>query len=242
MSTQEQPRRPLKKMFDAVPRRYDLINRLFTWRLDERWRKRAARACLAAGPTRVVDLACGTGDLALRLADLAEAGVEVIGVDFSEPMLEVARAKAQARGLADRVSFLWADAAELPFEDASVDAVGIAFGFRNLTWKNPHVDRHLAEVLRVLAPGGRFVIVESSQPRSAAFRSVVHWYQRAVVAKLGGALSGQKKAYRYLAESARRFYDAGQVDELLTKAGFASVEHKLLFRGVSALHVAIKAG
>lgn len=229
-------------MFDAVPRRYDLINRLFTLRLDERWRRRAARTCLAAGPARVVDLACGTGDLTLRLADLAGAGVEVIGADFSEPMLEVARAKAEARGLSDRVAFVWADAAELPFEDGSVDAVGIAFGFRNLTWKNPHSDRHLAEVLRVLAPGGRFVIVESSQPRSTAFRSVVHWYQRAVVAKLGGALSGQKKAYRYLAESAQRFYDAEQVDGLLAGAGFASVEHKLLLRGVAALHVALKSG
>lgn len=241
MSDPESQRRPLKKMFDAVPRRYDLINRLFTLRLDERWRRRAARACLADGPRRVVDLACGTGDLALRIARMAEPVTEVIGADFSEPMLEVARAKAQARGLAERAAFIWADAAGLPFEDESVDAIGITFGFRNLTWKNPHAQRHLAELLRVLSPGGRLVVVESSQPRSAALRSVVHWYQRAVVARLGGALSGQKNAYRYLAESAKRFYDADQVDGLLAGAGFESIEHKLLLRGVAALHVAIKA-
>lgn len=230
--------RPLQQMFDRVPRRYDLINRLFTWGLDQRWRRRAARLCLQAEPPRVLDLGCGTGDLALRLARSAPATTELVAADFSEPMLALARRKLARAGLEGKVEFVWADAAELPFADGSFGAVGIAFALRNLIWRNPHAEQHLAEVRRVLAPGGRFVVVESSQPRGRAFRKLVHWYQRAVVARLGGALSGQRGAYRYLARSAAAFPDPDGLADRLRAAGFARVTHRRLLRGVAAVHVA----
>ncbi len=227
-------------MFDAVPRRYDLINRLFTFRLDERWRARAAGICLREEPRRVLDLGCGTGDLALHLARRAGAGTEVIGADFSEPVLEAARAKATAAGLDGRVSFASADASELPFTEAHFDAVGIAFAFRNLTWRNPLRERYLSEVLRVLTPGGRFVIVESSQPGSSVLRSLVHWYLRVIVTRLGGAISGRRGAYRYLAESARKFHPPEEVTSMLLGAGFSRVDWRRLMGGVAAIHVARK--
>ncbi|HUU03856.1 MAG TPA: ubiquinone/menaquinone biosynthesis methyltransferase [Myxococcota bacterium] len=232
------PSKPLLRMFDKVPRRYDMINRLFTLGLDQRWRRLAAWACLEGKPSRVLDLGCGTGDLAIQLARRAPAGTEIIGADFSKPMLEVARAKAVRADLADRLGFVWADAGRLPWPDGHFDAIGISFAFRNLTFRNSGRDAYLAEMRRVLASGGRLVIVESSQPRAPVMRALVHWYQRAIVERLGGSLSGEKAAYRYLAESATRFYTDQEVGELLESAGFARVAHTPLLAGAAALHLA----
>ncbi len=237
MSTSSKSR-PLQKMFSEVPHRYDLINRLFTLRFDERWRRRAAEECLSAGAARILDLCTGTGDLAVRIALSAGAKASVFGVDFSMPMLEFARAKA-ARAGAD-VAFSAGDAGELPFRDGSFGVIGIAFGFRNLTYRNPGRDRYLAEILRVLAPGGRFVIVESSQPRSGLFRALVHLYTRIGVSFIGGVVSGQRGAYNYLAHSAVNFHGPGELADLLRSAGFSRVEYHRLLGGVAALHIAYK--
>jgi demethylmenaquinone methyltransferase / 2-methoxy-6-polyprenyl-1,4-benzoquinol methylase len=229
--------RPLQGMFAAVPRRYDLINRLFTLRLDERWRALAAAECLGGAPARALDLCTGTGDLAIRLADAGAPGA-VYGVDFSMPMLEVARVKALRQGAA--VAFAAGDAAALPFRDGSFNVIGIAFGFRNLTYRNPGRDRYLAEILRVLEPGGRLVIVESSQPRSRIFRALAHLYIRSAVSVMGGIVSGQRGAYRYLAHSAIHFYNPEELSVLLTEAGFSRVEYRALLFGVAAIHVVYK--
>ena len=210
-------------MFDAVPARYDLLNRLLTLGLDERWRKHAAEHCLAAEPTRVLDLCCGTGDLALRLARQAPAGVEVVGLDYSTGMLSVARDKAGRSPAGQAVHFLEGDAADLPFPDGHFDSVGIAFAFRNLTWRNPLRDRALSEVRRVLRPGGVFAVVETSQPRNRAWRAGFHAYLGTVVAALGSRLSGEGGAYRYLAQSARSFLTDAEVCHMLAGAGFGDV-------------------
>lgn len=229
--------RPLQRMFSEVPRRYDLINRLFTLRFDERWRRLAADECLRAGADRFLDLCTGTGDLAIRIA-ASQGSCAVYGVDFSMPMLGVARVKAHRAGAG--VLFTAGDAGELPFKDSSFNAIGIAFGFRNLTYRNPGRDRYLSEILRVLAPGGRFVIVESSQPRSRIFRSLVHLYTRVGVSIMGGLVSGKRGAYRYLAHSAVNFYGPEELSALLRNAGFSRVEFKLLLGGAAAIHVAYK--
>ncbi|HQH96177.1 MAG TPA: ubiquinone/menaquinone biosynthesis methyltransferase [Spirochaetota bacterium] len=230
--------RPLQKMFSEVPRRYDLINRLFTLRLDERWRRRAAEECLSAGAARILDLCTGTGDLAVRIALSAGTKASVFGVDFSIPMLEFARAKAAKARAA--VAFSAGDAGELPFRDGIFNVIGIAFGFRNLTYRNPGRDRYLAEILRVLAPGGRFVIVESSQPRSKLFRALVHLYTRVGVSFIGGIVSGQGGAYQYLAHSAVNFHGPEELADLLRSAGFSRVEYRPLLGGVAAIHIAFK--
>lgn len=230
--------RPLQKMFSEVPESYDLINRLFTLRLDERWRRRAAEACLAAGAARILDLCTGTGDLAVRVASAAGKRADVIGVDFSMAMLEYARVKAAGAGVP--ALFMAGDASELPFHDGVFGVITIAFGFRNLTYRNPGRDRYLAEILRVLETGGRFVVVESSQPRSRIFRALVHFYTRVVVSFLGGFISGQRGAYKYLAHSAVHFYGPEELSELLLSAGFSKVEHHPLLGGVAAIHIAYK--
>ncbi len=139
-----------------------------------------------------------------------------------------------------RISFTCGDAAELPFPDGYLDCVGISFAFRNLTYKNPLAGQHIAEVLRVLRDGGRFVIVETCQPRSRLIRKLFHLYLRWFAFRLGYLLSGNRGAYHYLAESAARFYNPGEVKEILLTAGFSKVSFRPLFLGVAGIYVAVK--
>ena len=236
----DEPRRPLKRMFDSVPARYDLLNRILTLRMDELWRKRAAQRCLDRSPSRVLDLCCGTGDLALHLCRRTNGSIEIVGLDFSAAMLDTARSKAERAGFSRSVRFVEGDAASMEYPDEYFDVVGIAFGFRNLTWKNPLKERALSEVRRVLCPGGSFVIVETSQPANRIIRLGFHAYLSAAVAVLGGLISGHGGAYRYLAESARRFHNAAGVSSMLSEAGLEPTRVETLLGGAAAIHVATK--
>jgi demethylmenaquinone methyltransferase/2-methoxy-6-polyprenyl-1,4-benzoquinol methylase len=232
--------RPLYRMFARVPGRYDLLNRLLTFGLDQRWRKRAAAACLESRPQRILDLCSGTGDLALELAGKASPGAEITAADFSEPMLDVAKQKTTKAGLHGTIEFRIADAASLPFDDGYFDTVGIAFGFRNLTYKNPKSDIYLREIFRVISPGGRLVIVETSQPESAFLKAVSGLYYSIVVRNVGNLISGERGAYSYLAHSARNYFNPSDVGDLLKDTGFSSVEYRPLWGGIAAVHLAMK--
>jgi len=225
-------------MFSQVPKRYDFLNRLFTLGMDQRWRKLAAGICLENNPRRIMDLCSGTGDLAIEIAKRAGVTTEIISADFCEPMLEQARRKAARLGLEERIKFRLADAACLPFADSYFDAVGIAFGFRNLTFKNPRTEIYLKEIRRVIAPGGKLVIIETSQPDSIFLRWLVHLYLRLIVAPVGKAISGHPAAYGYLAYSARNYYRPADVRDLLSRSGFGSVRHIPLWQGIAAIHIA----
>ena len=233
-------KRPLYSIFTAVPGRYDLVNRVFTWGLDERWRRMTARTCLITAPGRVLDLCCGTGDLAIWLARLAPVGAEVVGLDYSLPMLERAREKAGRFSLENSLTFVHGDVNDLPFRDGYFDAIGISFAFRNLTYKNPRTERYLQEVVRVLKPGGEFVIVESSQPPNRIIRALAHAYERWFVYRVGYWITKYRPAYKYLAESAQKFYTAEELGDLLVRAGFSSVKVQRLLFGAAAVHVAVK--
>ena len=232
--------KPLYRIFTGVPRRYDLINRIATWCLDERWRLKAAVECLSCHPERVLDLCCGTGDLAIILARLSENYVSLAGVDYSQPMLDIAARKAEYSAAGSRISFFHADVANLAFPDGYFNSVGISFAFRNLTYKNPLADRYLAEVLRILTDGGRFVIVETSQPESRLIQRLFHLYMRWFVYWVGCLLSRNRAAYRYMSESVARFFSPREVVELLLKAGFRQVSSRSLFLGAISIHIAVK--
>jgi demethylmenaquinone methyltransferase/2-methoxy-6-polyprenyl-1,4-benzoquinol methylase len=233
-------RSPLQRMFAAVPRRYDAVNRLATFGLDQRWRKLTVGELLSLAPSRALDLCTGTGDLAVLLAEACPAETSIAAVDFSAPMLGAAMRKASSRGAKARIAFALADAATLPFPSAAFDVVGIGFGLRNLTWRNAHAGAHLAEILRVLRPGGRLVAAETSQPRAGVVRLGFRAYLRAVVGPLGGLVSGNRGAYAYLADSAARFYTDDEIGALLVEAGFCRVRHTPLWAGAAAIHVAEK--
>lgn len=240
MDTQQPPPAPapLHGMFTAVPPRYDLINHVITLGLDTRWRRLAAKACLEGKPRRILDLACGTGDLTIAIARLAGKDISITGLDYSLPMLDRARRKAAAAGVQDRVDFIEGEATRLPFPDGTFDCVGISFAFRNLTWKNPLCQPHLAEVIRVLRLGGRYVIVESSQPQNRLIQACFHLYLHGFMRPAGTLLSGERGAYRYLAESAAHFYSPPQVRELLLGAGFRQVNYRPLLFGAAGIHAA----
>ena len=241
-------------MFTAVPPRYDVVNRIITWGQDARWRRLAAKECLRGAPRRVMDLCCGTGDLALEMARIAASSPAIMGLDFSRPMLELAAAKdagsgpgpgsgpgsGAESGAESAISYVQGDACGLPFRDGYLDCIGVSFAFRNLTYRNPRALRYLAEVLRVLRPGGRLVIVESSQPESKAVRRLFHFYLRGFVARIGRLLSGHRPAYALLAESAARYYTPGELERLLLDAGFSAFSSRSLMFGAIAIHIAVK--
>ncbi len=231
--------RPLHKIFTEVPGQYDLINRLFTLRLDESWRKKAVKECLADKPQRIMDLCTGTGDLAMRLSRNSSNGTQITGYDYSPPMLEIAKEKVSKAGL-QNIRLVHGDAADMPFDDGQFDTIGIAFAFRNLTYKNPDTPKFLAEINRVLRKGGRFVIVESSQPASPIMKALSRIYTKIIVYRLGSLISGNKAAYRYLAYSVINYYKPEEIVALLKQYGFSQISYKRLFGGVAAIHTAIK--
>ena len=224
----------VRSMFDRISPVYDAMNRTMTAGLDRRWRERAAdRAELRSGD-RALDVCCGTGDLALELARRVGASGSVIGCDFSEPMLARAREKAGHSEIG-QVAFQWADALDLPYEDGSFDAVTVGFGVRNFA----DLERGLAELARVLRPGGRLSILEITQPQrpplSWFFRI---WFDRVV--PLLGALAGDRDAYSYLPASVKRFPAPDRLAAMIAATGITRVRWLLLGGGIITIHSGIK--
>jgi demethylmenaquinone methyltransferase/2-methoxy-6-polyprenyl-1,4-benzoquinol methylase len=217
-------------MFDRVAGVYDLMNTAMTAGMHHRWRRRAAaRAELEPGDA-ALDVCCGTGDLAFELAGRVGPRGSVVGCDFSEPMLELARSKAAERNLG-QVRFEWADALELPYADGSFDAVTVGFGVRNLV----DLEGGLEQLVRVLRPGGRLVILEITQPRRpplSTFYSL--WFDRLV--PILGTLAGDRDAYAYLPESVKRFPSPHRLAELMAAAGLERIRYLLLAGGIIAIH------
>jgi demethylmenaquinone methyltransferase/2-methoxy-6-polyprenyl-1,4-benzoquinol methylase len=224
----------VRDMFGRVAHRYDLANHLLSGNLDRCWRAHAARRIrhvLQRPDARVLDICCGTGDLALALEKRAVPGACILGSDFCHPMLIPARAKIARRRA--RVALFAADALNLPLRDASLDLLAVAFGFRNLA----NYQAGLVEMRRVLRPGGTAAILEFSQPPNRVFAAVYHFYARRILPAIGGALSGSRDAYAYLPESVRKFPGPAELAGLMRAAGFADVRYEHLTGGIVALHL-----
>lgn len=231
--------RQVREMFSGIAPRYDLLNHLLSLRFDVMWRNRLARrfaAILARPDARVLDLCCGTGDLALALADapVNSAGSQpasLVGADFAHPMLARAREKA-VRAARRRLELVEADALSLPFADARFDLVATAFGFRNLA----NYAAGLQELRRILAPGGSLAILEFAEPRGVIFRSLFHFYFHRVLPAVGAVVSGNAQAYRYLPESVARFPSSDELAELMKQTGFCEVACEAWTGGIVRLH------
>jgi demethylmenaquinone methyltransferase / 2-methoxy-6-polyprenyl-1,4-benzoquinol methylase len=220
----------VNRMFDRVAGRYDALNSVMTAGLHHRWRERAADQAELGPGDAALDVCCGTGDLALALAARVAPGGSVVGCDFSEPMLDLAREKAAGRG-AVGVRFEWADALSMPYDAGRFDAVTVGFGVRNLA----DLDRGLREMARVLRPGGRLVVLEITQPTRrplSTFYSL--WFDRIV--PLLGSFSSNPEAYSYLPESVRSFPAPPRLAEMMDAAGFERVRWTVLAGGIIAIH------
>jgi demethylmenaquinone methyltransferase / 2-methoxy-6-polyprenyl-1,4-benzoquinol methylase len=227
--------RAVKAMFSGIAGRYDLLNHVLSLNIDKTWRRRVRKMLqpvLDRSDARVLDVACGTGDLSLELADHARA--HVIGTDFCRPMLEVATTKAPADG--SQIPYLEADAMQLSFADDSFDAVTIAFGLRNL----PNFENGLRELHRILKPGGRLVVLECSHPPLPGFRQLYHFYFGKVLPRIGGLVSGSRGAYEYLPDSVSRFPRQEELVSLMHSVGFIDVTFRNLTGGIAALHSGVK--
>ena len=222
-------------MFDAIAARYDMVNRVLSFGVDQSWR-RATVAALQIGPgARVLDVATGTGDLAIQVARSA-ADVRVVGIDPSEKMLEIGRQKIERAALGDRVELCSGDAQELPFSDAQFDGVCIAFGIRNV----PDRVRGLREMARVTRPGGRIAILELSEPRGL-LAPIARLHVHTLVPWVGALLSGARE-YRYLERSIAAFPPPEQFAEMMQQAGLEVAEVRPLTFGACHLFVGERKG
>ena len=220
------------EMFDRIARRYDLVNRVMSLGLDRRWRRRAVAALQLGERPRVLDLATGTGDVAIDVAR-ARPGASVIGLDPSTKMLAIAADKLARRGLADRVSLVVGDAQSLPYASCEMDAVTIAFGIRNV----PDRLAALREMARVVRPGGRIAVLELGEPSAGILGRVARFHTRHVVPRIGGWLSGARE-YAYLQRSIAAFPAAEEFAAIMTEAGLDVLEVAPLTFGACTLYVA----
>lgn len=238
-ATESEASAQVREMFGRIAPRYDLLNHLLSLDVDKVWRRRVAkkfRTVLADPESRVLDICCGTGDLAFAFWKAAPRGAAITGSDFSAEMLVRARAKASAYGAS--IEFIEADALALPFADDSFDLVSAAFGFRNLA----NYESGLREILRVLKPGGSAGILEFSEPCGKLFGSLYRFYFRHILPTLGGWVSGNASAYSYLPASVSKFPSPERLAELMKSAGFANVEFQRWTGGIVTLHTCCKPG
>jgi demethylmenaquinone methyltransferase/2-methoxy-6-polyprenyl-1,4-benzoquinol methylase len=241
VSEEHQAAAQVREMFNEIAPRYDFLNHFLSFQMDRLWRGRAVRRfrnTLDNPGARVLDLCCGTGDLAIALS--ARAQSSVFGADFSHPMLM--RALDKSRRIASANSrdvprgFIEADALAMPFADSSFDLVAVAFGFRNLA----SYSGGLHEMFRVLRPGGEIGILEFAEPTGAIFKRLYRFYFRRILPTLGGSISGSRAAYGYLPDSVGRFPTPAELRGLIIAAGFSEAQSELWTGGTVALHRATK--
>ncbi len=224
----------VREMFDDISPKYDFLNHFLSFGIDYGWRKRLVKMLAERKPVSVLDVATGTGDLAIAIASLNPQ--KISGIDISEKMLEVARVKLAEKGLDKLITLRRADAEKIPFSDNSYDAITVAFGVRNYE----NLEKGLQEMKRVLRPGGVMLILEFSHPSSFPMKQLYGLYSRFVIPLMGRVISGNSKAYSYLPESVAAFPSGKDFLDILVKLGFAHPQQVQLSMGIASIYVAEK--
>ncbi|TQD37689.1 bifunctional demethylmenaquinone methyltransferase/2-methoxy-6-polyprenyl-1,4-benzoquinol methylase UbiE [Haloflavibacter putidus] len=227
-------KKQVEKMFDTISENYDGLNRVISFGIDTTWRKKVIKLIAATNPLNALDIATGTGDLAISLA---EAGIDnVTGLDLSEGMLSVGRKKIKEKKLENKITMVQGDSEALPFEENHFDAICVAFGVRNFE----NLQKGLAEIYRVLKPGGIFVVLETSVPTKTPFKQGYSLYTKYMLPVIGKIFSKDKVAYQYLSDSAAVFPYGKKFNNILQKIGFTSIENKPQTFGVATIYTASK--
>ncbi len=225
----------VEKMFDKIAPRYDLLNRVLSLGIDIRWRKQAIAYLAPGKPDNILDVATGTADVAILSAKILKPS-SVIGIDIANQMLEIGRDKVEAQGLSGVISLESGDSEALRFEANSFDAVTVAFGVRNFE----NLEKGLAEMLRVMRPGGRLVILEFSKPHTFPFKQLYNSYFKYVLPFIGRLTSRDVRAYTYLFESVQAFPEGEDFKNILTKIGFQNPSCERLTLGICSIYSAVK--
>ncbi|ANH83709.1 bifunctional demethylmenaquinone methyltransferase/2-methoxy-6-polyprenyl-1,4-benzoquinol methylase [Niabella ginsenosidivorans] len=223
------------EMFDRIAVRYDLMNRVLSGRTDVAWRKKAINMLKKYQPQQLLDIATGTGDLALTAYKLLHPQ-HITGIDISAQMLEVGKQKIAKEGLSGKITLQLGDSENLEFPGDQFDAAMAAFGVRNFE----NLEKGLSEMLRVLKPGGQLLIIEFSRPRPGVFKGLYQLYMTVVAPQIAGMLKQNKEAYQYLNKSAKAFPERNDFTDILTKAGFKKAKYKALTFGICCIYTAEK--
>ena len=223
----------VQEMFDNIAPTYDKLNHVLSMNVDQLWRRHALKEIVDGSAQRILDVACGTGDSTVSIAQAAGEGSTVTGVDISEGMMALVERKAEKAGVADRIDLEVADGEALPYADGTFDRVTCAFGIRNFE----HKEKGLSEFLRVLKPGGKAVILELSVPQNRVVRWAYDLYFTHLLPAIGGAVSGDKAAYRYLPASVHRFPAPQDFCRMMEDAGFTAVRCRTFTFGLCRMFV-----
>lgn len=233
-SSDQSKKEQVEQMFDTISGKYDGLNRVISFGIDVKWRKKVVQLVTDTQPDSILDIATGTGDLIINMAQTGAS--TLVGLDISEGMLSVGRKKIKDGGLNDRIKMIQADSEAMPFEDNSFDAITVAFGVRNFET----LEKGLAEIHRVLKPGGIFVILETSVPTKTPFKQGYAFHSKVILPTVGRLFSKDKEAYTYLSKSASVFPFGEALNNILRKIGFTNVEDKPQTFGVATIYTASK--
>lgn len=231
-NTDQTKKEEVREMFDNIAPKYDLLNHTLSMSIDRVWRRRVVGEVRRAKPGRILDVATGTGDLAIAMARRIR-DVQVLGVDLSEQMLAVARRKIEARGLDGRIVLDRGDAERLAVADASVDVATVAFGVRNFG----DLGAGLRELARTIKPGGKVVILEFSRPRNRVFRALYEFYSYKILPRIGGLVSRDKRAYEYLPVSVGEFPAPEEFMAMMARAGFRNCRARSQSFGIAQIYI-----
>ena len=223
----------VREMFDNIAPTYDKLNHVLSMNVDKLWRRHALQEIVDGTPQRILDVACGTGDSTISIAKAAAEGSEVVGADISEGMMALVKGKAEKAGVGERISLQVADGEDLPYGEGTFDRVTCAFGIRNFE----HRDIGLSEFRRVLKSGGKAVILELSVPQNRMVRWAYDLYFLHVLPRIGGAVSGDRAAYKYLPASVHNFPSANDFCRMMEKAGFLNVRCRAFSFGLCRMFV-----
>jgi demethylmenaquinone methyltransferase / 2-methoxy-6-polyprenyl-1,4-benzoquinol methylase len=222
------------EMFNNISNKYDFLNHFLSLGIDKIWRKKAVKMLREIKPTRILDIATGTGDFALE--SLALSPTEVVGIDISEGMLEKGREKMKKRKVDNIISMRLGDSEDLPFEDNYFDALTVGFGVRNFE----NLEKGLAEMLRVVRSGGKLIILEFSKPKKFPVKQYYAFHSKYVIPFFGKRISKDEKAYAYLPESVAAFPEGKDFEDILKKLGYVGVKSTLVSGGIATIYSALK--
>ena len=231
----EGKKKQVEQMFDTISENYDGLNRVISLGSNVKWRKKVIKMVAETRPKTILDIATGTGDLAIQFAENTSAE-KIVGLDLSEGMLSVARKKVSGKNISEKIEFVQADSEALPFDDNTFDAITVSFGIRNFE----NLEKGLSEIYRVLKKGGIFVILETSVPSKFPFKQGYYFYSKNVLPLVGKLFSKDKVAYKYLSESASVFPHGEVLNNILRKIGFNEVKNKPQTFGVATIYNATK--
>ena len=222
------------EMFNNISKRYDFLNHFLSLGIDKLWRKKAVKQLKELNPERMLDIATGTGDFAVALLKLDPK--EIIGVDISSGMLEVGNDKMRKRGYSDKIKLVLGDSENLQFDDSYFDGVTVAFGVRNFE----NLEKGLGEMLRVIKPGGKAVILEFSKPKKFPIKQLFGFYSKRLIPFIGKMVSKDKRAYAYLPESVEAFPEGQAFTDIMSSVGYKNVHGIPVSGGIATIYVGIK--